>query len=882
MHSLLQARSSDGTVAWLAETAETRRWTVPPATRNAREAAGAYLVGRLARELHDLAELVQRAGERLRIDGEALDQTTAGIERQAQAVEAARHAAGVLEPASATVADHASQLSALYERLPTVTKTAIETLDVLERRTGMLREAFRGEQGVMSKMDDGWRSVAESVLGIASSGRRARVLAVNAAIEAAHAVDGGFGIVTDRMRALSAATLDAAEHINVIVTSTGASLGTASADIVLAADTMDAVLAEVRAARAKFETASAHAGAFGDGVARVAAIAGEQAAALPHIGGAVRTLAELAGTIAERSREDTHGTIARRLDDATGTLARHHGFSALAPPARPDPGDDAVAGWILDVADGHATNAPPDADAALVDAVQALLRTATADERTIVAGLCAAAEGTARTGVFWKALARDVRAYDEQLAQLTAALKESVETSRALSETSEAIAADLRALEDVCSAALTAFDRALDAVDAGHALGARVFAGLAQMHAGTDEARGLLEQIGNVSDDAGLLAINAAIEAARAGDRGRAFTVIADEIGRLAATAQRDTSGVVQTILGLSDLSTELEAQSRRQDGEMAEVRDIAAASRTTVAETGSAIADSAARGAGVGETASRVTSSLAAVARDVAAARDIADSASKPAVEAARMALARIGDVALHITEARALGLYEEEHREATRALSARIEDALGELIASGRITAEAMFATDYRELRGELVERLAPFFDLRDAPRDGFTPPKYCTSWDHVVDGAVVPLLDATMAEPGTLLAAMFDLNGFAIAFPTTMPGARTADGRVDWRRWAGKVLLTDATTVTGARMGLGVEPDRIPPRASRDDLVRLGCELDLQSPRPWQIRTTVMVGTHDVSVGASVPIYADGTRVATTVLVRIPSRERFALRR
>jgi len=410
------------------------------------------------------------------------------------------------------------------------------------------------------------------VLGIASSGRRARVLAVNAAIEAAHAAEGGFGIVTERMRALSAATLSAAEHITVIVSGTNASLGTASADIVLAADTMDAVLAEVRAARGKFEMASAHAGAFGDGVSRVASIADEQAAALPHIGGAVRNLAALAGKIAERSREDPHGTIARRLDDATGTLARHHGYSEVPLPARPDPGGDIVARWILDVADGRAAAPPHEADdAALVDAVEALVHTATADERTIVAGLCAAAEGTARTGVFWKALVKDVRAYDEQLAQLTAALK-AVETSRTLSETSEAIAADLRALEDLCSAALTAFDRALDAVDAGHGLGERVFAGLAQMHAGTDEARGLLEQIGNVSDDAGLLAINAAVEAARAGDRGRAFTVIADEIGRLAATAQRDTSGIVQTILDLSELSTELEARSRRQDGEMAEV----------------------------------------------------------------------------------------------------------------------------------------------------------------------------------------------------------------------------------------------------------------------------------------------------------------------
>jgi hypothetical protein len=55
-----------------------------------------------------------------------------------------------------------------------------------------------------------------------------------------------------------------------------------------------------------------------------------------------------------------------------------------------------------------------------------------------------------------------------------------------------------------------------------------------------------------------------------------------------------------------------------------------------------------------------------------------------------------------------------------------------------------------------------------------------------------------------------------------------------------------------------------------------VRLGCDLAERTPRPWQIRTTVMVGTHDVAIGASTPIYLGGTRVATAVLVRMPNAD------
>jgi len=222
--------------------------------------------------------------------------------------------------------------------------------------------------------------------------------------------------------------------------------------------------------------------------------------------------------------------------------------------------------------------------------------------------------------------------------QMTAAVEEVASNAVATSEASRESDQIARRGREQVQATVTA----IEALASGVAGNAEEVGQLAQQ---VHDISKVLDVIGSIAEQTNLLALNAAIEAARAGEAGRGFAVVADEVRALAHRTQSSTQEIEQMIVAIRSGAERAVQGMQHSDAQARSTLDGAHAAGQALEAIAAAIGQINERNLVIASASEQQAQVAREVDRNLTTIRDLAHQSSAGAEEtsAASQALSRL-----------------------------------------------------------------------------------------------------------------------------------------------------------------------------------------------------------------------------------------------
>ena len=582
---------------------------------------------------------------------------------------------------------------------------------------------------------------------------------------------------------------------------------------------------------------------FGAMVATVADVAAAQSTALPAIRSSVDLISrhadEAAGASREAARFDLDALLERAQTRADGWVLRER--------AAPAPLDsDDFERWIAAViagaapSDFRAAGGDP-ADEQLAAAVRGLLDIVGTEQRALLGDVVQAAVAISRNGYAWRAIGTALGGIGIEIDLVRTTVAESATAARTSAELAGGMRSLVHTMRSQYDSALEQLDGALTRISGITGSVGEIDGFVESMGAAAARADRIMGLIEGLSAETDLLSLNAAIEAAHAGELGYGFSVIAEEIRSLARSTNESTLNVSRLVSTITEVSTSLQTSIDDAAASTGAVVASADGVRSAIEVLRGAFESAAGRALEVSTTASEQNRALDRVLDNVNRASVALELNAAALTDKGRMDLARIGSRAHAIAARRPLGTVVERVRRLTEKLCAEVEAAIDGAVASGRISSDRVFDLRYEEIAGQRIASLARLFDVTRVPETGFTPAKFATPWDAAVDEALIDVLsrgweEALAADVSPVAIFLSDLNGFFYAYLRQKIAAWTNDPAGDNIGNRIKRMFEDEYTMRVVRWGLGPQADAVGLRAPYEAFRAAGCKLERSAFRPW----------------------------------------------
>lgn len=136
----------------------------------------------------------------------------------------------------------------------------------------------------------------------------------------------------------------------------------------------------------------------------------------------------------------------------------------------------------------------------------------------------------------------------DQLHQVSSAVEEMVATITEVASNTVTTAEKSKSAQASCNTAKLSMTKTMSQVSALAVEVAKSANSAQQLSEEAEKIGGIMQEIQGIADQTNLLALNAAIEAARAGDHGRGFSVVADEVRALSSRTRSATEQIHSSI----------------------------------------------------------------------------------------------------------------------------------------------------------------------------------------------------------------------------------------------------------------------------------------------------------------------------------------------